>query len=513
MKAYHLEEAVAHAGLVEELELSRVSYSALERTLPRLPALRRLTLRKSKLERLPAALFSCTALSWLALEQVRLKQLPEAIGQLQQLHTLSLVKNQLETLPASLADCINLRILRLSNNQLGHWPELTARLPWLAELDLAHNGITALPEVLPSCKALRLLDLRGNGLTALPEAAPFPALETLLLGGNQLTEIPISWLQLPRLRRLDLSGNPIHRLPPLPAGLRWINLRHCAPEGIPEAFLGMENLQGAPGIPAALEKKLRDFLAFALRSALPDTWRSPFFQAFCGETSAIAGFSPRELLPFLGAARGNFRELLHRQIKSEKYPPRGSTVAVVGKAEGLYGDWRKMLSEASDIRWVSPEAAEWLALGRAPFHIPASLRADVRVADLGAWWYSLQSETRASPPNPEPLRRLLLSADAGNLALAARLMQASTIPDELCTEVLYAWLTAPDPDVRRLFRQQLERSLAPEQKKVLRLPWNAQLRQHSNFKPWAIKVLENTVFSGPRLLELWEQWEKSDKIS
>lgn len=512
MKAYHLEEAVAHAGQVVELDLIRPTYSAMEQVLPRLSVLRRLSLRKGKLERLPAALFSCSALSFLALEQVRLKHLPEAIGQLQQLHTLSLVKNQLEKLPASLANCINLRHLRLSGNQLGHWPELTSRLPWLSELDLSHNGICSLPEILPRCNALRHLDLSGNGMTSLPEAPPFPALETLLLGDNQLAEIPISWLQLPRLRRLDLSGNPIRQLPQLPAGLRWINLRHCAPAGLPEALLGMEMLEGAPGLPAEMQKKIRDFLAFSRRAALPEACKIAFFRAFCGEPSSIDGFSPRELLGFLDAARGAFRLVLLRQMMGKSFPPHGAKVAIIGKVEGLPPDWRDRLSATAGIRWVLPEDAEWLLPGNPPFKIPELLRAEVQVADFAGWWHSLHATTAISPPNPELLRRLLLSADTGNLALAARLMQAGGLPGVLLTEVLFAWMTAPTPSIRQLLRRQLERSLSPEQRQILQKPWNAQLRHHSNFSHWAEKVLENSVFNVSRLLQLLEQQEKSGKI-
>eukprot|EP01049_Picozoa_sp_SAG25_P005687 SAG25_NODE_396_length_8539_cov_5.889336_3_plen_1378_part_01 len=56
-------------------------------------------------------------------------------------------------------------------------------------------------------QSITWLDLRDNGLTCVPEAVcKLTQLETLKLGGNQLSELPLQLTALTQLKELDLSG-------------------------------------------------------------------------------------------------------------------------------------------------------------------------------------------------------------------------------------------------------------------------------------------------------------------
>ena len=97
--------------------------------------------------------------------------------------------------------------------KLKELPESLSQLLQLQSLNLGGNQLTTLPESLGQLSQLQTLDLGSNQLTTLPESlGQLSQLQSLDLYGNQLTTLP-GWLaQLSQLQTLGL-GNQLTTLP------------------------------------------------------------------------------------------------------------------------------------------------------------------------------------------------------------------------------------------------------------------------------------------------------------
>lgn len=92
--------------------------------------------------------------------------------------------------------------LNLQDNELKELPFEVFQLPWLLSLNVSGNCLTTIPS----------LEMRMNVYTGVMER-PCSNLSRLLLGKNQLTEVPEFLFQLPSLQYLELSHNQIKHLP------------------------------------------------------------------------------------------------------------------------------------------------------------------------------------------------------------------------------------------------------------------------------------------------------------
>lgn len=141
---------------------------------------------------------------------------------------LSAVGNQIARVPLLPA---SLTSVDLSDNQIAALEEA----PMFAEgapafklttLRLQKNQIRALPpRFFDKMPGLVMADLSENELHEIPRLCS-DTLESLYLGGNHLTEMPVALNDLPALAVLDLSRNDIVQLPPLDEthGLRTLFL-------------------------------------------------------------------------------------------------------------------------------------------------------------------------------------------------------------------------------------------------------------------------------------------------
>lgn len=104
----------------------------------------------------------------------------------------------------------------------------------MERLDLRNCEMTALPRSIRDFSAVTHLDLGGNHLTTLP---PLPrSIEVLFLLGNEFRDIPDSVLGLPRLRMLSFKQCKLTRLgaAPLPTSLRWLILSNNQLTSLPD---------------------------------------------------------------------------------------------------------------------------------------------------------------------------------------------------------------------------------------------------------------------------------------
>lgn len=97
---------------------------------------------------------------------------------------ISLRREKLETLPANLTAFKNLEVLDLRNNKLDTLPESIGQLKHLKTILLSRNKLQHFPEVLKQIKSLEHIDLWDNEITDLnfgPKA--FPRLKYLDISG------------------------------------------------------------------------------------------------------------------------------------------------------------------------------------------------------------------------------------------------------------------------------------------------------------------------------------------
>ena len=160
------------------------------------------------------------------------------------------------------------RALLAATDKRGCEEPAPADLRAVRTLDLDGVGLSAFAtEDLGGLTGLRTLDLTGNALAGLPPLPEATRLERLLLGGNALESVPLDALPAPeRLRGIVLSDNALADLPadafasvPELRSLRLDgNDLRTLPDGL---FAGLGSLRllrldGNPGAPFALPVKL-----------------------------------------------------------------------------------------------------------------------------------------------------------------------------------------------------------------------------------------------------------------
>lgn len=123
-------------------------------------AVRRLSLVKMKLSKIPPEVFDMENLEELDLSRNRIRDVPPAIGQLRKLRVLKLSKNQIETLPDELGQLRHLEILDVSRNPLFRLPESLGGCTALRQILAWDTNLTGLPATLNQLENLQEVDLR-----------------------------------------------------------------------------------------------------------------------------------------------------------------------------------------------------------------------------------------------------------------------------------------------------------------------------------------------------------------
>ncbi|MCH9610845.1 MAG: hypothetical protein S4CHLAM81_13540 [Chlamydiales bacterium] len=232
----------------ELLEVTSLDLSNCSKKLPigisRLTALRSLKLSGLCLGTLPPWIGQLEQLRVIAASHCELKSLPDELSNLSELVTLDLSHNKLRSLPKRFNTLSSLSCLNLSFNNLDQLPA-ELELLTLYSLDLSNNAIKRI-DFERGCTTLRILNISNNPLgghidnlaclrhlreidlsRTVSKALP-PGIEKLLclerlnLHGNVLYTLPLLLCDLYRLQTLDITKNPISKIP---EALLLLNLR------------------------------------------------------------------------------------------------------------------------------------------------------------------------------------------------------------------------------------------------------------------------------------------------
>lgn len=247
-------------GKSDSLDLKGLNLIRIPEGIRYLTNLKKLDLSNNRLPALPDWIGELTNLEEVNLSENKMVIFPENINKLSKLTTLYLKENEIQKIPESFTSMQSLRTLDLSENPLGEWhfpPKLTS-------LDLSYNEIGEFPEAILQLKELEKLELNDMNLNYIPKEfasmrslrhlsichndfnvedaedligyiSHLTNLETLELGlfleklpddlktlknlrnlhleTCDIEEIPPFLATLPKLVRVDLTGNRLKKLP------------------------------------------------------------------------------------------------------------------------------------------------------------------------------------------------------------------------------------------------------------------------------------------------------------
>jgi internalin A len=122
---------------------------------------------------------------------------PPEVRQLRRLRFLNLSVG-IQELPSWISELTHLTVLRLPCNELETLPDSLAELHSLQEVSLTYNRMSEIPPVIFRIPSLTVVDLSSNSLNS----------------RSLIKRIPTGIIDLPRLSRFDVEGQPIESPPP-----------------------------------------------------------------------------------------------------------------------------------------------------------------------------------------------------------------------------------------------------------------------------------------------------------
>ncbi len=199
--------------------------------LGKLTRLRVLRLGGTRLAEFPPALGKLTRLEELVCHYVDgITSLPAAIGKLRALHTIAIGGASFTTLPATIGGCRALRSLGIGTSGVREIPKTLWKATRLDRLWLP-DGVRALPPGIGALQKLKVLRLTAPALASIrSELGKLKALRELVVVGRGglpdevgllanlvrleavgvgLTAIPPTFVQLKKLKKLNLAQNPL----------------------------------------------------------------------------------------------------------------------------------------------------------------------------------------------------------------------------------------------------------------------------------------------------------------
>ncbi|XP_063290742.1 leucine-rich repeat-containing protein 18 [Pelobates fuscus] len=148
----------------------------------------------------------------LDLSKMGIAAMPKCILKLCDVEELDLSRNLIRKIPDWIQRFQNLRWLDLHSNEIEKLPESIGQLQSLMHLNVCNNKLTTkgIPTELSNLKNLRQLNLGLNGIDIVPSTiGALKELNEVGLFDNQISAVPNSVLNLPKLKKLNTKRNPI----------------------------------------------------------------------------------------------------------------------------------------------------------------------------------------------------------------------------------------------------------------------------------------------------------------
>lgn len=238
-----------------KLNVSNNKLTELPDSIGDLVSLESVLLFKNKLERLPPEIGQLLSLKELNVYNNQIKEVPVEINALVNLEVLNMALNPITTLPP-LDKLVMLKTIKCHMCEIqtieGSWDTMVrleevclntnkivqfVRMPSAVEsIDLVHNCITEMSDdVFALCTNLQELKVSHNKLSNIPSGCLLPTLKSLslaknsgpitsipkeinkcsdlailILNNNEINELPAEMLELTKLTRVNLAGNPMN---------------------------------------------------------------------------------------------------------------------------------------------------------------------------------------------------------------------------------------------------------------------------------------------------------------
>ena len=194
--------------LLNSLHLSNNKLDRIPRFIMNFKKLKNLRINGNNISAFPQTIMYLKCLTDLDISNNSITSIPLNIKFLTSLSTLNASNNQIKVVSDSFHDLTNLKMVDLSNNQLSSIPKTLLQNDKIFSLNLSQNKIKSINKLPYS---LNSLNLSNNDLTYLPETlfTKLTNLTNINLANNNLQTVPQTLLNLPNLRYLKISGNPI----------------------------------------------------------------------------------------------------------------------------------------------------------------------------------------------------------------------------------------------------------------------------------------------------------------
>lgn len=525
---------VWHMPKLETLDLRRNALKVLPSTLAAIPSLKTLLLGQNQLKTLPDQLPNLVQLD---ISKNRFSHFPVVLNHLKELQSLNLSSNRLHNLPElnfpalkSLHLSTNkmeegcfvaaglpklekldlahnaltklefrgsfstLQNLNLGHNQLCVLPNNWERIPFLRQLDLSNNQLEQLPTGLSTCVWLKTLMLSKNKLTlkgryfntfqrleelyladnALNRVPDLPSsLRKMDLAHNQIVHIPTALFQIPNLRQLDLSYNPLSSLKGVEQAAQ---LSQLGLKGIPLANLAQDLL----ALPASLVLKsssaqaqwisFLNFLRACQRKGTPLGTRHKLWLAH-EQAVALSTLSPDLIMQGLNLGIPAFQERLRQHLLEERSSPINAvpeSLALVGNSTQNKATLQARLAQKG-IQLQKPAQCSVWVLGKAPYPEKLPPTPSIHWLDERMLEQILEpAQPSFDPPEQHNLRQLLLQHDPQSVQLAVQLLSHHGVPPALLPSLYLVWRWTKDDKLRRELRALLERYWPSSKRALLR---------------------------------------------
>ncbi len=211
--------------------------------------IKNISMQRNQISIVPEAFFDLISIQRLCLDNNMIKRFPDELGSISYLQYMSADFNLIQCLPRTVGMLTNLKVLRLAENCISALPLELGGCEKITTLDIAGNPTTFPPRevctrgTLAICKFLKTFSSATSSGILRFKSIP---METL----------PIEVMQIPRLKRLDLTGSIVKIIPVFCAGLAS-SLQKI--DVIPEQLLFPHSSIMASGTEATL-KYLQDIL-------------------------------------------------------------------------------------------------------------------------------------------------------------------------------------------------------------------------------------------------------------